>query len=99
MTSQGRFSGMGSSLAAEAYHARRLVHSALVSDDILVQQDGVVATVVLNRLAMRNAINLAMWTDIARLTEKLSKDDSVWAIVYRGIGTEAFASGADISEF
>ena len=57
------------------------------------------ATVVLNRPAMRNAINLAMWTDIARLTEKLGKDDSVWAIVYRGAGTEAFASGADISEF
>jgi enoyl-CoA hydratase/carnithine racemase len=70
-----------------------------VSDDIHVQQDGVVATVVLNRPAMRNAINLAMWTDIARLTEKLGKDDSVWAIVYRGAGTEAFASGADISEF
>src|SRR5580765_538819 len=76
-----------------------MVHSAPVSDDILVQQDGVVATVVLNRPAMRNAINLAMWTDIARLTEKLAKDDSVWAIVYRGAGTEAFASGADISEF
>ena len=76
-----------------------MVHSAPVSDDILVQQDGVVATVVLNRPAMRNAINLAMWTDLARLTEKLGKDDSVWAIVYRGAGTEAFASGADISEF
>ena len=76
-----------------------MVHSAPVSDDILVRQDGVVATVVLNRPAMRNAINLAMWTDIARLTEKLAKDDSVWAIVYRGAGTEAFASGADISEF
>jgi enoyl-CoA hydratase len=76
-----------------------MVHSPPVSDDILVQQDGVVATVVLNRPATRNAINLAMWTDIARLTEKLGKDDSVWAIVYRGAGTEAFASGADIAEF
>jgi enoyl-CoA hydratase len=76
-----------------------MVHSPPVSEDILVQQDGVVATVVLNRPATRNAINLAMWTDIARLTEKLGKDDAVWAIVYRGAGTEAFASGADISEF
>ena len=48
---------------------------------------------------MRNAINLAMWTEIARLTEELVKDDSVRAVVYRGAGTEAFASGADISEF
>jgi enoyl-CoA hydratase/carnithine racemase len=70
-----------------------------VSDDILVQQDGAIATVTLNRPRLRNAINLAMWRDIARLTEGLGKDDSVRAIVYRGAGTEAFASGADISEF
>jgi len=67
--------------------------------DILVQQDGPVATVVFNRPAMRNAISLAMWTEIARVTEGLGKDDAVRAIVYRGAGTVAFASGADISEF
>jgi len=67
--------------------------------DILVQQDGPIATVVFNRPAMRNAISLAMWTEIARVTEGLGKDESVRAIVYRGAGTVAFASGADISEF
>jgi enoyl-CoA hydratase/carnithine racemase len=40
-----------------------------------------------------------MWGEIARVTSGLSKDDAVRAIVYRGAGTEAFASGADISEF
>jgi len=70
-----------------------------VSDDILVQQDGPIATVILNRPRMRNAINLAMWAEIARLTEGFVKDDSVRAVVYRGAGTEAFASGADITEF
>lgn len=67
--------------------------------DILVQHDGPVATVVFNRPAMRNAISLAMWTEIARVTEELDGDASVRAIVYRGAGTAAFASGADISEF
>jgi enoyl-CoA hydratase/carnithine racemase len=70
-----------------------------VSDDILVQRDGAVATVVLNRPRMRNAISLAMWRDLARVTEELTRDDAVRAVVYRGAGTEAFASGADISEF
>ena len=70
-----------------------------MSDHILVQQDGPVATVVFNRPKMRNAISLAMWMEIASLTEALAKDDAVRAIVYRGAGTEAFASGADISEF
>lgn len=67
--------------------------------DILVQHDGAIATVVFNRPKLRNAISLAMWTEIARVTEGLAKDDSVRAIVYRGAGTAAFASGADISEF
>ena len=67
--------------------------------DILVQHDGPIATVVINRPAMRNAISLAMWTELTRVTEELGKTDSVRAIVYRGAGTIAFASGADISEF
>ncbi len=70
-----------------------------MSDHILVEQDGAIATVVFNRPKMRNAISLAMWAEIAMATERLSKDDSVRAIVYRGAGKEAFASGADISEF
>jgi enoyl-CoA hydratase len=67
--------------------------------DVLVQHDGPIATVVFNRPRMRNAISLAMWTEIARVTEGLAKDDSVRAVVYRGAGEQAFASGADISEF
>jgi enoyl-CoA hydratase len=67
--------------------------------DILVEHEGPIATVVFNRPATRNAISLAMWTEIARVTEGLDKDDSVRAVVYRGAGTVAFASGADISEF
>jgi len=70
-----------------------------MNDHILVEQDGAIATVVFNRPKMRNAISLAMWSEIATVTEALAKDDSVRAIVYRGAGHEAFASGADISEF
>ena len=67
--------------------------------DILVQHDGPIATVVINRPAMRNAISLAMWMELTRVTLELDQTDSVRAIVYRGAGTVAFASGADISEF
>jgi enoyl-CoA hydratase/carnithine racemase len=48
---------------------------------------------------MRNAISLAMWTEIGEVTNRLAKEDDVRAIVYRGAGRDAFASGADISEF
>ena len=71
----------------------------MTGDDILVQHDGPIATVVFNRPKTRNAISYAMWIEIARVTEGLVKDDSVRGIVYRGAGTVAFASGADISEF
>ncbi len=67
--------------------------------DVLVERDGAIATVVFNRPRLRNAINLAMWTEIARVTRALGDDDEVRAIVYRGAGRQAFASGADISEF
>ncbi len=67
--------------------------------DILVTQDGAIASVVFNRPRVRNAISLAMWSEIARVVSGLGKDDAVRAVVFRGAGTEAFASGADISEF
>ena len=70
-----------------------------MSDEILVEQDGTIATVTFNRPKMRNAISLAMWSEIAAATDRLAKDDDVRAIVYRGAGRAAFASGADISEF
>src|SRR5437879_2925670 len=37
--------------------------------DILVEHDGSVATVVFNRPKRRNAISLALWTELARPTE------------------------------
>jgi enoyl-CoA hydratase/carnithine racemase len=67
--------------------------------DILVARDGAIATVVFNRPQLRNAINVAMWQEIARVSRALSDDDEVRGIVYRGAGRDAFASGADISEF
>ena len=70
-----------------------------MSDHILVERADGIATVTINRPKMRNAVSLAMWTAIGEETQALAKDDSVRAIVFRGAGTDAFASGADISEF
>jgi enoyl-CoA hydratase/carnithine racemase len=70
-----------------------------MSDHILVERGDGIATVTINRPKMRNAVSLAMWTAIGAETQALAKDDSVRAIVFRGAGTDAFASGADISEF
>ena len=68
-----------------------MLHSASVTQpDILVQRAGALATVVFNRPDVRNAISLAMWAELARVTTELAKDDAVRAIVFRGAGTLAF---------
>jgi len=70
-----------------------------VSDEILVERTGRIATVVFNRPQVRNAFNLAMWSALGPVVDGLARDPDVRAIVFRGAGEEAFASGADISEF
>jgi enoyl-CoA hydratase len=61
--------------------------------------DGSTGWLVLNRPERRNAINAAMWAAIPPLMNSLDGHADVRAIVIRGQGAEAFAAGADISEF
>lgn len=55
--------------------------------------------ITLNRPERRNALNAEMWAAIPPLMNYLDEHPDVRAIVFRGAGTEAFAAGADISEF
>ncbi|MEI7600339.1 MAG: enoyl-CoA hydratase [Aestuariivirga sp.] len=55
--------------------------------------------IVLNRTERRNALNAEMWAAIPPLMKYLDEHADVRAIVIRGAGAEAFAAGADISEF
>ncbi len=70
-----------------------------MSDEILVERARGIATVIFNRPRTRNALNLAMWTALPEIVGELARDPAVRALVFRGAGEEAFASGADISEF
>lgn len=60
--------------------------------------DGVVE-VTLRNPARRNAVRLEMWERLREVAETLHAAASVRVVVLRGHGDEAFASGADISEF
>ena len=70
-----------------------------VAARILVQRDGAIATVVLNRPQKLNALTRAMWGDLGETVERLGGDSSVRCIVLRGAGEKAFSPGNDISEF
>jgi enoyl-CoA hydratase/carnithine racemase len=64
-----------------------------------VEKRGAVGWIIFNQPAKRNAINDAMWRGIPRAMAQLDADPEVRCVAFRGAGTEAFASGADISEF
>lgn len=70
-----------------------------MSDHLLVERQGSIATLVLNRPQSHNAINIGMYTELPDLVASLDADPGVKVIVVRGAGEKSFASGADISEF
>jgi enoyl-CoA hydratase/carnithine racemase len=66
---------------------------------LIVEKRGAVGWIVFNQPAKRNAINGAMWRGIPTAMAQYDADPEVRCVAFRGAGTEAFASGADISEF
>ncbi|MEU9737458.1 enoyl-CoA hydratase-related protein [Streptomyces sp. NPDC048002] len=61
-------------------------------------RDGV-ATVVISNPARRNALSVSIMRELAFVMGELDADTGVRAVVLRGAGADAFASGADITEF
>lgn len=70
-----------------------------MADTILVERDGAIATVVLNRPEKLNALTRPMWRRLGEVFAQLSADDGLRCVILRGAGTKAFAPGNDISEF
>ena len=70
-----------------------------MTDAVLVQRDGGIVTVVLNRPEKLNALTKPMWQRLGEAFVELSADDTIRCIVIRGAGKKSFAPGNDISEF
>ncbi len=66
---------------------------------LLVEKRGAAGWIVFDQPAKRNAINGAMWRAIPEAMARFDADPEVRCVAFRGSGTEAFAAGADISEF
>jgi enoyl-CoA hydratase len=67
--------------------------------DILLERGGDIATVTLSNPGKLNALDLAMWKRLGEAMRELDRDKALRCVVVRGAGEEAFAAGADISEF
>lgn len=70
-----------------------------MSDDVYLERDGSLASLVLNRPQKRNALTFAMWERIPELLTQFANDPRLRVLVVRGAGDKAFSAGADISEF
>lgn len=71
----------------------------MTEETLLLEKQGGVATVVINRPAQHNAILRSMWKRLPAIFEELEGDGESRVIVLRGAGEKAFASGQDITEF
>ncbi len=69
------------------------------SPPILVKREPPIGWAVFNRPQVRNALNFETWRLVADAVHELEEDSSTRVIVFRGSTPEAFAAGADISEF
>src|SRR5689334_10755073 len=70
-----------------------------MSASVLVEREGPISTVILNRPEKLNALTRAMWKRLGEVFTELSADDAIRCVILRGAGEKAFAPGNDISEF
>lgn len=70
-----------------------------MSGGVRIERDGAVAWLIFDHEKRRNAITVDMWKAIPDAAHEAEADEGVRTVVMRGAGTEAFVSGADISEF
>ncbi|WP_216830283.1 enoyl-CoA hydratase/isomerase family protein [Alkalihalobacterium elongatum] len=66
------------------------------NNGIILKKNKGVATVVLNRPEVHNALSGEMMVEFVRVCEELSKDDEVTVVVLTGAGEKSFCSGADL---
>jgi enoyl-CoA hydratase len=67
-------------------------------ENLLVERDGAVAIVTINRPKVLNALNSQTLDEIRRVILELKRDETIRAVVLTGAGDKSFVAGADISE-
>ena len=68
-------------------------------ENILIEKDGTVEIITINRPDKLNALNKQTIQEIGDAIREADASQEVTAIIITGSGTKAFVAGADISEF
>jgi enoyl-CoA hydratase len=67
-------------------------------DNLLLDRDGPVAILTLNRPKVLNALNTHTLDELRRAVLDLKRDEDVRVVIITGAGEKAFVAGADINE-
>ena len=63
---------------------------------MLVEREGHLAHLILNRPEVLNAIDNRLATELGQRADELARDPETWVIILRGAGERAFSAGADL---
>ena len=66
--------------------------------NILLEKEGEIAIVTINRPKALNALNSETLNDIYTVVSHLEGEKDVYAVILRGAGDKSFVAGADIAE-
>src|SRR6202049_1193236 len=67
-------------------------------DNLLLERDGAVALVTINRPKVLNALNTQTLDELRRVALDLKRDEAVRVVILTGAGDRSFVAGADINE-
>ena len=67
-------------------------------ENLLLERDGGVAILTVNRPKVLNALNTQTLDELRRAILELKRDDGVRAVILTGAGEKSFVAGADINE-
>ena len=67
-------------------------------DNLLLERDGAVAIITINRPAVLNALNTPTTDELRRAVLQLKHDAGVRVVILTGAGEKSFVAGADINE-
>ena len=67
-------------------------------ENVILEKEGHLAIVTINRPKALNALNSATLKDLNTVLDDLEKDNNIYAVILTGAGEKSFVAGADIAE-
>jgi enoyl-CoA hydratase len=67
-------------------------------ENLLIERDGAIAIVTINRPRVLNALNTQTLEELRRAILELKQDEGVRVVILTGAGEKSFVAGADINE-